>query len=111
MKRQLAYLMIGVSCMSVSCMSPSGAPDSDGWFMDASVVSGKEPTPPPKKLVKGEQVGAKFCTMDAEILKRVGMVDEVTRRALEKSSSKYIINAKFSSPSLSCIQVEGFEGK
>jgi hypothetical protein len=111
MNRQLASFVCGMTLLTTSCMSPFGAPDSEGWFLDAPVVSVSETAPPANKLSKGEQVGAKFCTLDAELLKRIGMVDEVTRRALEKSGAKYLVNAKYSSKNLSCIKVEGFAGK
>lgn len=111
MNRQIAILFSGIALLTSGCMSPFGPPDSEGWFLDAPVLSATETVPPTSDLTKGEQVGAKFCTLDAKLTKRIGMVDEVSRRALEKSGAKYLIHAKYSSPNISCIKVEGFAGK
>jgi len=107
MSNKILFIFAGICVLSAGCMSPSGAPGSEGWKLDAAIVSPSETAPPPATMKKGEKVEAKFCTMDAELTKRVGMVDEVTRRALAKSGAKYISQAKYSSPSMGCIQVQG----
>jgi hypothetical protein len=91
----------------LSACATSRPPGPLSWNLDTPLVSLSEPAPK-ETLTSMGLVTANFCVENGNILTRMGMMNEATKKALSrKPGAKYLSNAKFVNKGESCVDVSG----
>lgn len=86
-------------------------PSSGAWNMVSQFV-GPDLLAPTKELVSLGAVNPNFCVENANLLTRMGMMNEVTKRALVlRPGARYLSNAKYQHKGPACIEVSGMAMK
>lgn len=107
-------LLVGLSSLFflafTSCAS-APPPSSGAWNMVSPLV-GPDQLAPTKELVSLGAVNSNFCVENANLLTRMGMMNEVTKRALAlRPGARYLSNAKYQHKGPACIEVSGMAMK